>query len=51
VAEYLRRTRATGLSWPLLEELDEEALERKLFPALPYIPSSEQPIPNWTDTA
>lgn len=35
VAEYLRRARAAGLSWPLPEELDEETLERRLFPALP----------------
>ena len=47
MAEYLRRAGAAGLSWPLPEELDEEALERKLFPALPYIPVSERPLPNW----
>jgi len=47
--EYLRRTRAAGPSWPLPEELDEEALERKLFPALPYIPVSERPLPNWAE--
>jgi transposase len=49
VAEYLRRARAAGLSWPLPEELDEAALERKLFPALPYIPASERPLPNWAE--
>jgi len=32
VAEYLRRAGAAGLSWPLPEELDEETLERRLFP-------------------
>jgi len=45
----LRRARAAGLSWPLPEELDEEALGWKLFPALPYIPASERPLPNWAE--
>jgi len=49
VAEYLRRAGAAGLSWPLPKELDEKALERKLFPALPYIPASERPVPNWAE--
>ncbi len=49
VGEYLRRARTAGLSWPLPEELDEETLERKLFPALPYIPALERPLPNWAE--
>ncbi len=49
VGEYLRRARAAGLSWPLPGELDEETLERKLFSALPYIPASERPLPNWAE--
>ena len=32
VANYLRRTRAAGLSWPLPEDLDEGQLEQLLFP-------------------
>ena len=32
--EYLARVEAAGLSWPLLEGLDDEALERLLFPRL-----------------
>ena len=35
VADYLRRAEVAGLSWPLPEGLDEEALERRLFPPPP----------------
>jgi transposase len=31
VAEHLERMKAAGLSWPLAADLDEEALERRLF--------------------
>ena len=30
VADYLRRAEVAGLSWPLPDGLDEEALERRL---------------------
>lgn len=32
VAEYLRRFEAAGLGWPLPDDLDDEVLERRLFP-------------------
>ena len=32
VSEYLRRGQQAGVSWPLLPELDEVALEARLFP-------------------
>ena len=35
VAEYFRRAREIGLSWPLPEGLDESRLERLLFPPPP----------------
>uniref|UniRef100_UPI003219EB9C helix-turn-helix domain-containing protein n=1 Tax=Paracoccus sp. SSK6 TaxID=3143131 RepID=UPI003219EB9C len=35
VIEYLRRAAVAGLSWPLPEGLDEEALERRVFPPPP----------------
>lgn len=31
VREYLRRAKAAGVTWPLPEDLDEAALERRLF--------------------
>lgn len=35
VSEYLSRAEQAGLCWPLPEELDDGALEARLFPALP----------------
>ena len=32
VADYLRRARASGVSWPLPEGMDEDQLEKVLFP-------------------
>ncbi len=32
VADYLNRARVAGLSWPLPEEMDDDELERRLFP-------------------
>ncbi|HBO7940370.1 MULTISPECIES: IS21 family transposase [Pseudomonadota] len=34
VCSYLNRYRASGLPWPLPEELDDAALEKKLFPGV-----------------
>src|SRR5713101_1600313 len=47
VAEYVRRAQAAGCSWPLLETLDEVALERRLFPVA-QAQRSEAPLgPDW----
>ena len=35
VAEYLRRFLASGLSWPLSPETDDQTLEQRLFPQAP----------------
>jgi hypothetical protein len=32
VAEYLMRARAAGLGWPMPDELDDAAIEARLFP-------------------
>jgi hypothetical protein len=46
VREYLLRAETAHLRWPLPEELEEEALERLLFP--PSAPSRERrPEPDW----
>jgi len=48
VGEYLRRAKETGLSWPIPEDLDEDALFRLLFPK-PSRPSSRViPCPDWS---
>ena len=47
VGEYLQRAEAAGLSWPLPAELDEAALEARLF-AQPLPPPS-CPLPDWAE--
>lgn len=47
VVEYLRRTRAAGLTWPLPEGLTDAELERRLFPPPEAIPATERPLPDW----
>lgn len=43
VADYLSKAQEAGLSWPLIKDLDDEAIEKKLFPAkLPQHPSKRQ---------
>ena len=48
VAEYLRRAAVVGITWPVPPELDDAALERKLF--MPPFASTEapRPQPEWT---
>ena len=45
VSEYVGRARRAGVSWPLPEELDDAALEAKLFPA-PAGGDSPRPRPD-----
>jgi transposase len=47
VAEYLRRARVVGITWPVPPELDDVALERKLFTP-PFTPTEVlRPQPGW----
>jgi len=47
VTDYLSRAKLAGLSSPLPSDMDEAALERRLFP--PNQPSTVQrPVPDWT---
>jgi transposase len=47
VAEYLRRAADAGLSWPLPDGLDDEALESLLFPQASILTAGERPLPDW----
>lgn len=47
VGEYVKRAEQAGLSWPLLEELGEEELYRKLFPEGETPKIAERPKPDW----
>jgi len=40
VQECLRRAREAGVSWPLAEELDDSALEERLYPRRPLPPTA-----------
>ena len=35
---YLSRARRAGLSWPLPDDLDDDRLEKLLFPPVPDVP-------------
>jgi transposase len=47
VTTYLQRAAAAGLAWPLPADLDDAALEARVFarPAVP--PARERVVPNW----
>ena len=47
VGDYIRRARAQGLGWPLPPELDDTALEERLFPAAKP-KGGGRPLPDWT---
>ena len=47
VANYLSRAKAAGLRWPLPEEVDDEALEGKLFPEGTRRPEGAAPVPDF----
>lgn len=49
VAKYLARAREAGLAWPLPEELDDEALERALFPVSPSPREVDRFVPDWAE--
>ncbi len=52
VSDHLARAAKAGISWPLPEEMDDAALEARLFtrPALPTSPSRPQrPLPDWAE--
>jgi transposase len=46
VSDYLQRAKAAGLSWPLDSELDDAALEQKLFPLSKNKANEERPAPD-----
>jgi transposase len=47
VGECLKRFRASGLAWPLPENLDDGELERKLYPPASTANADERPMPDW----
>ena len=51
VTTYLQRATAAGLTWPLPDDLDDAALEARLFarPAVP--PARDRVVPDWRPAA
>jgi transposase len=49
VAEYVRRAKNVGLSWPLPLGMDETELNERLFPSSPSVSSGFRPVPDWTE--
>jgi hypothetical protein len=48
VAEYLRRAAVVGVTWPVPPDLDDTALERKLFtPPGAVVTEALRPQPDW----
>ena len=49
VSEHLRRMSKAGLSWPLPAGVDEEEVERRLFPEEPLLRGRDEvrPLPDW----
>lgn len=48
IREYLRRTQEAGLTWPLPVDLDDAALEARLFSPKPIEPDCRpRPLPDW----
>ena len=44
---YLSRARRAGIAWPVPDHLDDEQLERLLFPLPPDVPVDKRPMPDW----
>lgn len=49
VSEYLSRADSGGISWPLPDDIDDDALQRLLFPLFPSVPSSTRAVPDFAD--
>jgi len=47
VSDYLARAEAAGITWPLPEDLDEAAVEARLFPGHGEEPRRRRPEPDW----
>jgi len=47
VADYLARARIAGISWPLPEDMNEQALYDKLFLPVSGAVKADRPYPDW----
>ena len=49
VYEYLVRAEGAGMTWPLPEDLDDEALGARLFPPATAELAQRRPVPEWRE--
>lgn len=49
VDDYIRRAKSADLSWPLPDDLDDNKLEKMLFPSASPRVVKERPLPNWNE--
>jgi transposase len=49
VSDYIHRTQAAGLGWPLPDGCDEERLETLLFPSYSGRPKTTAPVPDFPE--
>ena len=47
VSDYIQRAQAVGLTWPLPDDLNEETLNRRLFPEPTMTTGRVIPTPDW----
>ncbi len=47
VANYLTRAAAARIGWPLAEDIDEHALDQRLFPPAATAKTGRKPEPDW----
>ena len=48
VAEYVRRAKVAGITWPIPDGIDDAALEGRLFTPAGFH-GSTKPLPNWVN--
>ena len=47
VSDYITRAAATRLPWPLPDDMDDAALEHRLFPPVVALAPARKPEPDW----
>src|SRR5438093_9081032 len=48
VTTYLQRAAAAGLAWPLPDDLDDAALEARVFARAAVPPARDRMVPDWS---
>ena len=49
VKNYVERAAAAGIAWPVPADVDDAALERRLFPPVAVAPDAARPLPDWSE--